>query len=83
MMTLETRLVSSLEKIFPDESLDALSLNSITALRGEMVSFQIALKCEAELSQWARVTVQSPWPGVHLRRVEVVPCRFVSATGSA
>lgn len=79
MMTLETRLVSSLEKIFPDESLDALSLNSITALRGEMVSFQIALKCETELSQWARVTVQSPWPGVHLRRVEVVPCRFVSA----
>lgn len=77
-MNFEIHLVSSLEKVFPDEPLYAPVLRSLSALRGETVSLQIALRHEAELSQWVGVAAHGPFPGLRVRGVEVVPCRFVS-----
>lgn len=43
-MKFETRLISPLEKVFPDEELKASTYYRTTALMGEYVSFQIAVK---------------------------------------
>ncbi|MFF2447524.1 DUF4091 domain-containing protein [Neobacillus sp. NPDC058068] len=45
-MKFETRLISPLEKVFPDEELKADSYNSSSALIGEYVSFQLAVKAD-------------------------------------
>lgn len=61
----ETRAVSSLEKVFPDEETTAERQSSGTALRGEAFAFQIAYRLpEQTRSIWTRVEVSSPdWRG--------------------
>ncbi len=61
----ETRCVSSLEKVFPDEELTAERQCSGTALRGEAYAFQVAYRLpEQTRSVWSRVVVSSPsWRG--------------------
>ena len=53
-MYLETRIVSSLEKVFCSDRLDAASIDRITLLRGETGAFQIACRsvdrCEVTCS---------------------------------
>ena len=45
-MKFETRLISPLEKVFPDEELKAERYNHSSALIGEYVSFQFAVKAD-------------------------------------
>ncbi len=47
-MEIETRIVSSLEKVFCSSHLKAEPLRYISALKGERVSFQIAVRCKVE-----------------------------------
>ncbi|MFV0519572.1 MAG: DUF4091 domain-containing protein [Lachnospirales bacterium] len=54
----ETRLVSSLVKIFPNDELKAECLNKTSALMGDVVYFQLAVKSE-ELAHNVEVTVLS------------------------
>ena len=45
MLTIQSRILSSMEKVFPSEAPKALS-HPLTALQGERVSFQLALSPE-------------------------------------
>ena len=47
-MNVETRIVSSLEKVFCSTELKGERLSSLSGLKGERVSFQIAVRCEVE-----------------------------------
>ncbi len=72
-MLLETRIVSSLEKVFCSERLDAPSIDRISLLRGEVGAFQITFRAEehVELS----CVFDSPLkPHLSLREVGLVPC---------
>ena len=46
-MELKLKAISSLEKVFADEELNATSLAKASALRGEVFSFQLAYWCDA------------------------------------
>ena len=45
-MQLELRTISSLEKVFADEELSAPILTTMSVLRGEVFSFQLAYYCD-------------------------------------
>ena len=47
-MEIETRVVSSLEKVFCSSTLESAPLKKLSALKGERVSFQIAVRCKVE-----------------------------------
>lgn len=50
-----TKLISSLEKVFPDEKIDKFDkLETLSVLKGERFSFQIIHTNEAEDFQWSR-----------------------------
>ena len=52
---IKTKLVSSLEKVFPDDKIDTFeALRRISVLRGERFSFQILHTNEDESFQWSR-----------------------------
>lgn len=80
MMKLEIRPISSLEKVFYDGPLTAPEMPSATALKGEVFSFQFAVKNRtlwegaegAALPVKATVTLESKLP-VLLREVRAVP----------
>ena len=80
MMKLEIRPISSLEKVFYDGPLTAPEMPSATALKGEVFSFQFAVKNRtlwegaegAALPVKATVTLESKLP-VLLREVHAVP----------
>ena len=80
MMKLDVRPISSLEKVFLDGPLNAPEMKSATALKGEVFSFQVAVK---NLTAWegeiglalpirAKVGVESKLP-TELREVRAVP----------
>lgn len=72
---MECRLLSSLEKVFPDGRGTDASAPRLTALRGESLSFQIAVK-NTENTQYLWPELLSPLlPWTRLRRVESVPVR--------
>lgn len=73
---LKFKTVSSLEKVFSDEELRASECRGCSALRGEMVSFQLAL--QARNRQWIEVEQKSSLGNVTVRRVELVPCTLAS-----
>ena len=56
-MKLETKLISSLGKIFPDE-VKGESLKSASLLRNEAFSFQVAFKNEESFNEITRVYVR-------------------------
>lgn len=69
----QTRLVSSLEKVFADEELSAPTWRKGTCLRGEVVSFQLAYRA-AHMVRDLQVTVESPMAKhVQLRAVGLAP----------
>jgi hypothetical protein len=73
---LKCKTVSSLEKIFSDEELRASEYCGCSALRGEMVSFQVVL-CAPE-RQWIEVGAKSSVGAVTVRGVELVPNTLAS-----
>jgi len=58
-MPLRTRTLSSLEKVFPDETPNASPLTRATMLKNESFSFQIAYRTES-LERGIRVEIESP-----------------------
>lgn len=72
---MECRLVSSLEKIFPDGRGTEAPAPGLTALRGESLAFQVGVKSEeSTLYLWPEIR-SSLGPWARLRRVESVPVR--------
>jgi hypothetical protein len=70
---LETRCLSSLEKVFPDEELHAVTYKRGSALRGETYTFQVAYRANA-LSKYISVSVDSPLQEqITLRSVGLAP----------
>lgn len=74
-MPIETRLISSLEKVFPSTELNAKPVTQLEAAGGECVAFQLATRCHANLR--FRVIVDSPIKQfVTVREVRNVPCDY-------
>lgn len=74
----ETRLLSPLEKVFPRDAIEEVPL-TLQALRGEMISFQLAFRRDEP--GWQEVSVQAEGPiaeNVHLRQVVDVPVRMAN-----
>lgn len=75
---IETRLLSSLEKVFLDEAPAETPLH-LTALKNENISFQLAFR-DAETA-WQEVTVTAESPiaaNVRIRQVQHVPVRMAN-----
>ena len=72
-MYLQTRIVSSLEKVFCSERLDAESIARLVLLRGECGSFQIACRSEARSEVSCTLRVREGGPALTLRRLGWVP----------
>ncbi|MBP3435863.1 MAG: DUF4091 domain-containing protein [Clostridia bacterium] len=71
---MEFRWISSLEKVFSDESLMASSITEATALRGERFSVQCATYYDGNDKLYGDVAVSTDLPGdVRLYRVGYVP----------
>ncbi len=73
---METRLVSSMEKVFATDSLAANVWEKGAALQGERLNFQMAYLWEKEPA-WARAEVETPLAGVTLRLVGLEPAEYV------
>lgn len=68
------RFLSSLEKVFPDEPLEASVLSKASMLQNEVFHFQAAYRLENARAMGVQVTVESPlaqW--ISVRRVDCVP----------
>ena len=72
-MKLNVRFLSSLEKVFCEPELKSEPLTHLTALRGETLSFQIALKSErGSAPVWD--VLETGIPEYQIREAAVVPC---------
>lgn len=71
-----TRLVSSMERIFPDTGLEAKEWQSGAALLGERLNFQLAY-CWLETPAWGTVETETKLEGVTVRTVELEPAEYV------
>ena len=72
-MYLQTRIVSSLEKVFCADRLDAESIDHLTLLRGETGSFQIACRSEERCLVDCTLRGAEGGPVFTIRHVESVP----------
>lgn len=80
MSNVETRLVSSLAKIFHNEDVSSHpKFKSASVLRGERFSFQLAYKFAKDWGGEISVDVESPLKkNIFLRRVEPTPVKHAS-----
>lgn len=76
-LTVETKVISSLEKVFADEALNAESFNRATALNNEVYSFQVAYTTKGSLIKNVNIKVKSEIESiVEVRSVGLVPSEF-------
>lgn len=74
---MKCKVISCVEKIFPDGRGAEISLSRLSALQGECVSFQAAFLAEKEDPLYAWYQVESPLKEyITVRRVESVPARI-------
>lgn len=74
-MQLETRITSSLEKIFCRPGLDAPEFSRISCLKGETAAFQLAVKCGTDSLEVRCRAAGAPLAEfVTVREVGLVPC---------
>lgn len=73
---MRTRLVSSMEKVFPEKELQARAFQRGEALRGERLNFQMAY-CWEDAPGWAQIETESLLKGVTVRTVELEPAEYV------
>lgn len=73
---MQTRLVSSMEKVFPEKELCAKRYESGEALLGERLNFQLAYIWE-DVPVWAQAEIESPLGGITVRTVELEPAEYV------
>ena len=75
----ETRLLSSLSKVFADEELQDAAVKAGSCLRGEVYSFQVAYRSQ-ELVKGIEVEVASSLARhIEVRTVGLVPAEFLGA----
>lgn len=75
---IETRLLSSLEKVFLDDA-PAENLLRLTALQNEKISFQLAFRDAEEAWQEVSIAVEVPRAAnVRIRQVQHVPVRMAN-----
>ncbi|WP_246367172.1 DUF4091 domain-containing protein [Paraliobacillus salinarum] len=71
---LETKCISSLEKVFPDEELTCSSFNEASALLNETYSFQVAYRNKQSLFDQISIEIESELQDlITLRSVGLVP----------
>lgn len=75
---LETRIVSSLVKVFADEELQATRQHSGSALHGETYSFQVAYRSKIHMRSLQAHVESELLPHITLRTVELAPAEFVN-----
>ncbi len=80
MQALKLRLLSALEKVFPDEAPRAEALTAVSGFQGETVSFQAAVFLRADAAARASAEVDAGPCAVRVRRVEMVPVRGTAFT---
>ena len=80
MQVLKLRLLSALEKVFPDEAPRAEALTAVSGFQGETVSFQAAVFLRADAAARASAEVDAGPCAVRVRRVEMVPVRGTAFT---
>lgn len=73
---MHTRLVSSMERVFPEKELCAKRYEAGEALRGERLNFQMAYIWE-NAPAWAQVEIESLLKGITVRTVELEPAEYV------
>ncbi len=72
-MYLQTRIVSSLEKVFCSDRLDAGSIDRISLLRGETGSFQIACRSDERCEVTSILHTRPGGPAFTVREVGLAP----------
>lgn len=73
----ETQVISSLEKVFPDEALDLVEVKKGSALQNEIYSFQVAYRSNGPLIKNIAVKVESDLASnINLRAVGLAPSEF-------
>ena len=73
-MEITSKIVSSLEKVFCRSAFEGERLSEISALKGERVSFQIAVKCSECAAFEVRLADEERFPGrISIREVQLVP----------
>ena len=72
-MELKLKIISSLEKVFADEELNAPSFEKASVLRGEVFSFQLAYYCDQKVNFSVKInsTLSNP---VEIRETALAPC---------
>ncbi len=81
-MKLATRLISSLEKVFPEAELAATPFESATAAKGEVFSFQLAIRSSGINDHYAklnRLCFEQLTLGVEVESKLPVEVRFVQS----
>jgi hypothetical protein len=76
---LQTRLLSSLTKVFADEDLQAQALRRATCLRGEVFSFQLAYRSDSMLRDLQVEVASDMQQHILLRCVGLAPSEFPGA----
>ena len=72
-MELKLKLISSLEKVFADEELNAPGLEKASVLRGEVFSFQLAYYCDMQVDFSVKINSSFSNP-VEIRETALAPC---------
>lgn len=71
---MEIKLLSSLAKIFPDEICGGYEINSVSCLKNERTSFQLAVKSASDIS----VSISSDCEYLHIYKIRYVPAGFTA-----
>ena len=76
--SIDIRVVSSLEKVFPDEAPSAeADITGVSAFWGESTSFQVAYNYSSLFAKWTDVEVSSEIADhIRVRKVELVPSTY-------
>lgn len=76
-LNIQTKLVSSLEKIFPNQEPPSLA-TPLSLLKDDFLAFQLAVRLDGQF-RMCRVSVESPIAGlITVRQVENMPVRCIS-----
>ncbi len=77
--TFETRLLSSLSKVFADEDLADRAFKRASALRGEVFSFQLAYRSASFIKGISAMVESALEHSIDVREVGLAPAEFVGA----
>ena len=71
---MEIKILSSLAKIFPDEICCGYEINSVSCLKNERTSFQLAVKSDSDLS----AGISSDSKNLNIYKIQYVPAKLTS-----